>query len=179
MTYTPPWASAEQPQYPPPTDAPARTYDRADLASPWQRLGAVIIDGLILGIPLMIVMIAWLANDTDFTESGAIGTLPPWFYLFAFFGAIYQVVGIALWGQTLGKHILGIRVTAVEDLSRPGWLKSLIRWGVFALVGWIPYVGWLISLAIILPLIWTLKHQGLHDKAAGTIVLRNAAVPWA
>ncbi|MFP5317062.1 MAG: hypothetical protein ACLGI2_02075 [Acidimicrobiia bacterium] len=36
-----------------------------------------------------------------------------------------------------------------------------------------------LAIALYLPLIWTLKHQGLHDMAAGTIVMDDEAVPSA
>lgn len=89
---------------------------------------------------------------------------------------VYEVVPTALWGKTPGKHVVGIRVCARPDLARPGWIRSLKRFGLFYLVGWIPFVGALLTVVIPLPLLWTAERQGLHDMFAGTVVLKERAL---
>jgi len=153
----------------PTTTAP--TIGRDDLASPWQRLGAAVVDGLILGIPIGIIFA--LTVDVD-RETSRIVSSSRWpLLVVGLLSAAYQVVGVAVWGKTLGKLLLHIKVVSAKDLSRPGWIRAVIRWGIFWVVGWIPFIGGLASIAFLLPLLWTLKRQGVHDMAADTLVVRN------
>jgi uncharacterized RDD family membrane protein YckC len=50
----------------------------------------------------------------------------------AFFVAFF-VVPIALWGKTVGMHVMGIRVVRTADLGMPGFRLALMalmaRWG--------------------------------------------------
>ena len=151
------------------------TITRDDLASPWQRVGAATIDGLLMGFPWGVLVVI-LFYDQD---SSSLRVPLPVTLAFGVLAAAYEVVGTAMVGQTVGKHVVGIRVCSGRDLDRPGWLRAGKRWGLFAVAGYVPFVGWLLSLAIPLPVLWDQSRQGLHDKFADTLVLRNHAVPWA
>jgi uncharacterized RDD family membrane protein YckC len=73
----------------------------------------------------------------------------------------------ALTGQSLGMRVLGIRVARLaEPDGPPGFLPAAIRTALLMLV---------------LPaLVFDRDGRGLHDKAAGTVVLRTrAARPYA
>ena len=149
------------------------TITRDDLASPWQRLGAAILDGVLMGFPFGILAMIFI-----FEGAPASVDVPLWFTLtVTVLAAAYQIVGTALWGQTVGKHLVGIRVCSGRDLDRPGWLRAVKRWGIFFAAGYVPFVGWPLTLLIPLPLTWDQHRQGLHDKFADTLVLRNHAVP--
>lgn len=151
------------------------TIAKDDLASPWERLGAAIIDGLLMGVPWGFVMVILFLDGEpasarvplSFTLAGTV------------LAATYEIVGTALFGQTVGKHVVGIRVCSGRDLDRPGWLRAGKRWGIYLVAGYVPFVGWLLTALIPLPLTWDQNRQGLHDKFADTLVLRNHAVPWA
>lgn len=162
--------------------APPVVVMRDDHASPGQRLGAVLLDALIIGLPIGFAVGYWLATSdvlqSAFDASDRVA-MPRWLILLGIAAALYNIVGVAVWGQTLGKHIMKIRVTNDQDLGRPGWFRSIARWGVFFVVGWIPFVGTLLCLLIPLPLLWTHQRKGLHDMLAGTLVMKNHAVPWA
>ena len=93
-------------------------------------------------------------------------------------GFLYKFPPVALWGKTLGKLIVGITVCSGRGLGRPGWWRALRRWGIVVLVGLVPGVGGLLSLLVPLPLFWTNNRQGLHDKVADTLVMRDYVVPW-
>ncbi|MGE9807980.1 MULTISPECIES: RDD family protein [unclassified Janibacter] len=71
---------------------------------------------------------------------------------------VENVVLVALTGTTLGHRLLGMHVVAPH---RPGvsWLQSLIRAVLLCLV--IPAV------------VWDADGRGLHDRAAGTLLLRT------
>jgi uncharacterized RDD family membrane protein YckC len=65
-------------------------------------------------------------------------------------------------------------VVAEEDGSRPGWRRATIPWAVPGVVGRLPYVGLWVSLAVMASLVWDPRRRGLHDRLAGTIVVRVA-----
>jgi uncharacterized RDD family membrane protein YckC len=139
-----------------------------DLATPWQRLGAATVDGLLFVIPFGLLTVLYFDDG------------PLWFRIgVPVLVAAYQIVGTALWGQTVGKCLVRIRVCSGQDLGRPGWLRATKRWGVVVAVGYVPVVGGLLSPLIVLPLLWTTNRQGLHDMFADTLVLTEEAAPWA
>ncbi|MFI7504169.1 RDD family protein [Streptomyces sp. NPDC049687] len=86
----------------------------------------------------------------------------------------YDTILIARSGQTLGKKWFGMRVANLDNGATPSVQTSLIR----ALVLWVPF-------AFCCACLWTLVaggwsffdkpyKQGLHDKAAKTVVVSTA-----
>ena len=138
------------------------------LASVAQRVGGALIDGLLTS---MVVVVPLLLGLVDFDSLE--GSLPaPVIGGLFLFGAIYTIVPTAVWGQTLGKIAVGTRVVAEEDASVPGWRRSVLRWALPGVVGRLPYVGLGVSLAVMASLVWDPRRRGLHDRLAGTIVIR-------
>lgn len=81
--------------------------------------------------------------------------------------AVQVLLLTALTGQSLGKRVLGIRVVRLaEQEGPPGFLPAAIRTALVMLV---------------LPAVFMDRDgRGLHDKAAGTLVVRTrAARPFA
>ena len=81
--------------------------------------------------------------------------------------AVQVLLLTALTGQSLGKRVLGIRVVRLaEQDGPPGFLPAAIRTALVMLV---------------LPAVFMDRDgRGLHDKAAGTLVVRTrAARPFA
>lgn len=69
-------------------------------------------------------------------------------------------------GQGLGKRVAGIRVVRLADGGDPGW-----RWGLVRTLGYL-----VCSVPVGLGFLWAARdprHQGWHDKLAGTIVVRD------
>ncbi len=85
---------------------------------------------------------------------------------------VYQVPQNVLFGRTLGKRILGIRIRMLAVDRNPGWLAATVRWGTYT-VGVIA----LSSLFAVVDYLWPLWdkpwRQALHDKTARTIVVRT------
>ena len=73
--------------------------------------------------------------------------------------ALQVLVLTALTGQSVGMRLVGIRVARVKvPAAVPGFLPAAVR---------------LMLLCLVLPaLIFDRDGRGLHDKAAGTVVLR-------
>ena len=81
----------------------------------------------------------------------------------------YFVVTTALFGGTLGKHAVGLRVVGT-DLGRPGWLTVLFR----EVVGRI-----IVTASLGIGYLWSAfdpRKQGWHDRIADTLVLRRVVV---
>jgi uncharacterized RDD family membrane protein YckC len=82
----------------------------------------------------------------------------PWWSALVFF-YVLTVLSVTLFGRTPGHAAVGVRV-AMLDGSRPPFGAASIR-------------TVLICLGLIPPAIYNADGRGLHDRAAGTIVLRT------
>lgn len=156
------------------------TEDAAKMAGFFRRFAASFIDGLLFSLPFCVVqtLLFFLVGDVDFmysskeTVSQAIflSTTVAGVWLVAFFliGVSYQVICLKLWGKTIGKKILGIKVVRADNLELVGYGKAFIRETVGKwLSSWIFNLGYLW-------MIWDPKKQTWHDKIAGTIVVRDS-----
>lgn len=139
------------------------------LASIGQRALAKVIDGLVFLLPLLALMVRYSRMEAGELVLDA----PVWATLsLVVTNAVYEVLFVAWRGQTLGKLALRIRVVRVDGGS-VGLAKAGIRALVPMAAGAVPTVaapvlsagvyGW----AVVDP-----NRQGLHDKAAGTVVVR-------
>ncbi|MEA2844584.1 MAG: hypothetical protein QOJ69_2255 [Actinomycetota bacterium] len=85
---------------------------------------------------------------------------------------VYVVAPTARWGRTFGKLIVGARVVMQDDGTLPGWRASVLRWFLPAFAWLIPYVGWAVSIGLRATLVRDPLRRGIHDRMAGTIVVR-------
>ena len=95
---------------------------------------------------------------------------------------LYFVGSIALTGRTLGKRALGLQVRSVRTGGLPGLGAATIRWAVVvvpSIVSWfVPALGRfdaIVTLLVYLPILQPPYHRGLHDFAAGTVVVAKVA----
>ncbi len=88
-------------------------------------------------------------------------------------GLVYEVLPTTLWGRTLGKAVLGLRVAGRRSKQAPGVGRSLTRWLCYQLP--------LLLGVGVLGLLWCMVdrpwRQCWHDKAAGTFVTSGAVEP--
>ncbi|MEU6539381.1 RDD family protein [Streptomyces sp. NPDC047000] len=142
------------------------------LADSGRRTLARIIDMVIVGI--VVALLSWVfgvaeymvnAGNVQFGKSFAQETIAAVLYI------AYDTVLISRTGQTLGKKWLGMRVANLSDGATPSVQTCLAR----AAVLWIPF-------AFCCACVWTAiaggwsffdkpYKQGLHDKAARTVVV--------
>jgi uncharacterized RDD family membrane protein YckC len=144
----------ESPNLPP---APPPSYDApgssggSERASFGQRLVAVIIDGIIVGIPFYVLFL--VAKGAGY----ALGLVLSVAYTVYFEGGES--------GQTIGKKVMNIRVSDAHSGGAIGYSKAFIRW-VGKIVSGIPcYLGYLWML-------WDKDKQTWHDKIASTYVTK-------
>jgi uncharacterized RDD family membrane protein YckC len=151
------------------------------VASIGQRFLGRFLDGLIVGIPAVIIALIIIrvmaSNEADRLASGATtfsgGFLASIFstagVLFVL-GILYEVGLIATRGATLGKQIAGVKVLRIEDGQLPGWGPSFLRWIIPAVANFV--CGLLTLLVYLSPLFDDSgRRQGWHDKVAKTIVI--------
>jgi uncharacterized RDD family membrane protein YckC len=87
---------------------------------------------------------------------------------------VYSLVLVFLYGQTFGKRAMGIRVVRVDG-SRVAFSRIVfLRWLPTALLGAIPFIGFIVNLVDPL-LIFRESSQCLHDDIADTRVVGAAA----
>ncbi|MFD3725974.1 RDD family protein [Streptomyces sp. NPDC058671] len=150
------------------------------LAESGKRIVARIIDWLIIAIPLAIIGIPFdiysraTENGNDFgdTVNSLNGGSQLAFQLITIVAYVaYDTVMTARNGQTIGKKLMKLRVAMLNDGSTPPMSQSLLR----AVVLWLPA---LICCACLWPLLILILilvdkpyKQGLHDKAAKTVVV--------
>ncbi len=76
-------------------------------------------------------------------------------------------------GQSLGKQVLGIKVVALTHGAPIGTGSGLGRWAMQSVVpGLVPFLGSVYVLVDGLFPLWDEKHQAVHDKAVGSVVVR-------
>jgi uncharacterized RDD family membrane protein YckC len=175
------------------------------LATPWSRLAASTLDWIIIILASVIAFWAPLSRMwreleaiatryTDLTSPAAQAAINSisrnpanqrtlLFWLAAMFGIalVYYWAQHAVWGATVGKRALGLRVVRAADRGRIGVRQAGIRAVAFLagpailmlLVTPFNIVGGVLWIADAgLPLVDS-QAQSLHDKLAGTVVVRQ------
>ena len=143
------------------------------LASIPQRIGGALLDGVLTSMVIVIPLLLGFVKFDDLQRQLPVST--GWAVVVAVFGAAYTIIPTALWGQTAGKLAVGTRVVSDVDGSVPGWRRSGIRWLVSEGIGRLPYLGIWVSVVVLGSLLLDPRRRGLHDKAAGTVVVRVSA----
>jgi len=132
-------------------------------ASWGRRLGAYVLDVLIIAAAALLLLgLGYLVGgETGAAVAYVLGAIVgPGVYLTWFHGSER--------GATPGKRAAGIRVQR-ENGDRLGYGRALARWAitiVFAILLYIPLL-----LDYLWPL-WDDRNQALHDKVAGSVVVR-------
>ena len=160
------------------------------LAAYGQRVVAYLLDGIIQGI-VLVPLVMWLqwpvyqdllavldANGGQMTQAMLDKLVQEaqqnslWVTIATLVvTAAYSVPQVALYGRTLGKRVMGLRVLPSIGSGSVTWRQSTLRWVIQG-------AGWLIcSLLLVIDLLWPLwdrpLRQAIHDKAAQTIVARD------
>jgi uncharacterized RDD family membrane protein YckC len=145
------------------------------LADSGKRTLARIIDMILVGIVVWLLTWGFGVNEYDVdTDEVNYGKSLGQSLVAAVLYIAYDTFMIAKSGQTLGKKWLGMRVANLDDGATPSVRSTLIRSAVL----WLPF-------AFCCACIWTAisggwsffdkpYKQGLHDKAAKTVVVSTS-----
>lgn len=144
-----------------------------ELASRWARLGALLLDGLLLGGVSLVLVAPFIDWDTmldPYAEAGAtLSTDLTTSAVSTVIGFLYFWLMHARSGQTLGKKAAGIRVVREHDGGAISSGTSAWRYGVQILLSLPCGIG---SLLDALWILWDPRKQTIHDKAAHTLVVK-------
>lgn len=137
----------------------------------WSRVGATIVDGLIIFVPYMVLagIGAVMASNASPGEDAGTGAA----LVFSILGFL-TLVGITVWqlvqegrtGQTIGKKALGIRLLREADGRPLGVGMAFVRRLAHFVDGLPLYLGYLWP-------IWDAKKQTFADKIVSSVVVKS------
>ena len=136
---------------------------QSSVADPWRRFFGALIDGVII-------------SPFGFALRPSIGV---WGVIAV--TTAYNIVCVGLWGRTIGKRAVGTLVVSTDSNMIPDWRSAAIR-GVVPIVDrivfvflpswdWLGVLGLVWLIAVYGPILRSPTRQGLHDRAAGTVVI--------
>ncbi len=172
------------------------TPDGQAIANPWKRLGAQVIDALIMFVDHhrgRAVLLRGLRRAPARCSSApaapattASGAATAGVTAGMFLGILLFVVGLLAFqywyfihrvrkvGATFGKQVLGLRIRTFHTDGQLTWGQVWGRFGLVQLAS--SFTGGLLGLVDALWLLWDKHCQTLHDKTVGTIVV-DTSVP--
>jgi len=140
----------EGPQIPRDTEPGARlglpTSGPGSIASTGRRLVAYVLDGIVANL---------LAGVPIFFGADYSSNLRGFAVYAAFLLEIFLFISVA--GQSIGMRLVGLRVLRLSDLDRPAWYWVAVRTLLLGL--------------LVPPFVWDRDQRGLHDRAAGTVIV--------
>lgn len=141
--------------------------DRTNLeyAGIGRRFVALFLDGLVTGVPAMIVIVLVVAFTMQGGKTPGAG-MNLWFVVPSLITVVYEALMLKSRGQTLGKMAMKVKVVAANgsDIT-PGqaWGRAVAR----ALLGFLYIIDYL-------PALFTKEKTCLHDMLASTRVVNWA-----
>jgi len=125
----------------------------------WVRAIASLLDGLILGIPILMVLTLIFGDNWLHQEFSSMDVL---------YQVVLTAVTVILWvnweGRTPGKKLLGIKVVQGNNYEPVSYSKAILR-----------YLGYFVSFLALgigfLMVAFRADKRGLHDLIAGTYVI--------
>ncbi len=140
-------------------------------ASRWKRLWASLIDTFIL--LLFIVPMMYITGGFDGIKDG----VQPSIVYSLLIGLLSIVVFIIIngklltgSGQTVGKRAMGIKIVSLSGELPTVKEHLLKRYGIYFLLGQVPFIGQILSVANVLIIFGKQRRCG-HDHIAGTTVV--------
>lgn len=168
----------------------------------WRRVGASLLDGLIVGVVssaltfllfgsqineitawFEAVMDAAAEGDTNAVDSVAMPTQA--LLVIGLFNVVltflYEALQLKWFGRTIGKRAVDISVRPAAQRGPLSWgqvlLRMLVKSGPGVLGNVVSFLSTFTALFALLDVLWPLwdpRKQALHDKAAGTVVVRGS-----
>lgn len=169
----PGWTPPQGPEAPGYAPDPHQHTPQQTYAGWWARLGALLLDALILTVPLLIIGFvlgaALFASGSDGEDEAATGAIIAVYGVSILLPYVYYGLTMgrdgAHNGQTLGKQIVGIRVVR-ENGRAIGFWWAIGRELVKGIIGTITLL-----INYLWPL-WDKRNQALHDKLMTDVVVR-------
>lgn len=132
------------------------------LATLSKRGFAYAIDEILISVLFVFIYIDHIPENT--TTEEMIGIINGLFAYVVLLKVIYQTFFVWMYGATLGRIAMKIRVISTEDLEKPSFLLSLSRASFRIISESIFYLGF----------VWAAlnpKRETWHDRVANTLVV--------
>ncbi|RBQ21353.1 hypothetical protein DP939_01135 [Spongiactinospora rosea] len=152
----------------------------------WRRAAAGLVDYLVIVTVLSVgVGVAWPLIDRRFSVRMGTGLLERVegdvfggsvkLGELALLGGVFLYFWVqhAVWGRTLGKRLLGVRVVAASAGGRLGAGRAAIRALVFPVLALVPEVGLWCLVVVGLWMLLDPEGRVLHDRWLGAAVVRD------
>jgi uncharacterized RDD family membrane protein YckC len=144
------------------------------------RVAARFIDWLLLGMPFVLLVAIAINRAKSHGNVYGQGLVRVVVTVVVNLGAAAYEVGLTAWrGQTVGKIALGLQVVDAKTGAVPGWRQAFVRYIPLYVPGLVlPAFGvrWgesVVGLLLLVSILADRNRRGLHDKAAGTIVVER------
>lgn len=136
------------------------------------RFVAAIIDSLLLSalmIPFIIIVAVFMMRMQTTGEPSPLAMIAIFasYFLIMVISVLYQLIFIGKKGATPGKKFMKLRVTFPDGQYPIGIGKAFLRMIGYMISGLICYIGFLMIIFD------KEQHRALHDKIAGTVVIRE------
>lgn len=138
----------------------------------WRRFVAILVDGFIITIPILIITSILVFNELNTAYNNGYYTEPSnsitgWGYLLGLAINIIYFAGMhaSKWQATIGKKMMGIKVTDMNG-NRISFLRAVGRLFGTYVSTIILYIGFIMAGL-------TEKKQALHDMIASTLVMKK------
>ncbi len=138
----------------------------------WQRVVAILVDGLIVAIPVyfLAAVVAGAVGSASpggsWTNSTAAGTIAN---VIVLAGALLYFGILDGRGQTVGKRALGIAVRSEQTGYPIGIGRAMARRALYVLLWAVFFLPGLLNA---LSPLWDTKRQAWHDHAVGSVVVK-------
>ena len=133
----------------------------------WRRLGAALIDTVVLAIVLGVLAYLLLGVEALKSLNTGIDRAQPSSTILLAENLLPAVLTITLWvafGGTPGKLLMSCRIVDARTGEKVGIGRAMLR-----------YLGYFVSALVLfigfLWIAWDRRKQGWHDKIAGTLVI--------
>ena len=121
----------------------------------WIRVGASLLDWLVMSVPTIVLTLIAIQIWGDDDVGSALDALVQ---------MAYYTLGVSIYGKTLGKHWVGLKVVR-PDGSRVGFWRALARFFAQILSALILVIGFLM-------VAFRKDRRALHDLICDTVVIR-------
>ena len=147
----------------------------SELASPWSRLAAAIIDYWVVGggvgiIAFIVGILAFSSSLDQLADDGPSVPFILWMLTASLAYKIVQWVLLGTRGQTIGKIALSIRIVDAQTGEHPGWprlvlLRDIVNW-ILTIIPLLGVIYWIVDSLFI----FRADHRTIHDLYSGTRV---------
>jgi uncharacterized RDD family membrane protein YckC len=132
----------------------------------WRRLGATLIDSLLLAV-IIYPLLIWLYGLEALTASDAPMVKGPADFLISWVFPIIATVIFWKYRQaTPGKMMLGMKVVDASTYSTLSTGQAIGRYFAYIVSTVVVFLGFLW-------IVWDPRKQAWHDKLAGSVVIRS------